>query len=95
VCVCDYHPLSWFPCVASQEPPPNVVRLPYLLVSAVALLPVLQVAVATALTPVHGPGVGHVEETLAASGAQVARQLPPVAAGEHPREGVTGMEIKK
>lgn len=65
------------------------------MVSTVALLPVLQVAIAAALPPVHGPGVGHVEETLAPSGAQVAPQLPLVAAIEHPREGVPGMALKK
>lgn len=61
-----------------------------LFISAVAFLPLLQVAVAAALPPVHDPGVGHVEETLATPGGQVALQLPLVAVVEHARERMPG-----
>jgi len=64
----------------------------HLFLSAVAFLSVLQVAVAAALPPVHGAGVGQVEETLPSSGAQVAVQLLQVAAVEHAWKRMPGAQ---
>lgn len=60
--------------------------------SAVAFLAFLQVTIAAALPSVHHSGVGQVEETLPASGAQVALQLLQVAVVEHAWKRVTGTQ---
>lgn len=63
--------------------------------SAVTFLAFFQVAIATALPSVHHSGVWQVEETLAASRAQVAPQLLQVAVVKHAWKRVTGVRQER